>query len=52
MALIKPFRLWIVYPALMRQMEKEYVLPVLARSPIGLRSSLVAPEEATPRYGP
>jgi hypothetical protein len=24
MLLIKPFRLWIVYPALMRQMERQW----------------------------
>jgi hypothetical protein len=33
MALIKPFRLWVVYPALMRQMEKEYMLRRRAVTP-------------------
>ncbi len=28
MALIRPFRHWIVYPALMRQMEREWKAPV------------------------
>lgn len=33
MALIKPFRHWIVYPALMRQIERTWDARVLSRSP-------------------
>ena len=35
MALIKPFRLWLVYPALMRQMEREWLRRRAVTRPCG-----------------